>query len=261
MGVVGGVDNCKTIKARLENEIGFIQIYRPEANNAINDVLIQECSQAIAQFESSAKIIVLEGLPEVFCFGADFKEIQENVDAGTVEQNPGPLYDLWLKLASGSYITIAHVRGKANAGGIGFVSACDLVLCEEKSTFSLSELLFGLMPACVMPFLMRRMSVAKVNRMTLMTQPISAAQAMDWGLVDDCAENSQNLLRKYLLRLRRLSKSGISDYKSYLHKLDNSLVESKPKALAANIEIFSNQDNLDKIVRYVKTGKFPWEGD
>jgi polyketide biosynthesis enoyl-CoA hydratase PksH len=123
----------------------------------------------------------------------------------------------------------------------------------------LSELLFGLMPACVFPFLVRRMGFAKAHYLTLMTEPISAACAQEWGLVDDCSADSQNLLRRKLLRLRRLSKTGVQRYKRYVHALDNGLAASKPKALAANIEVFSDQQNLQKIARYVTTGQFPWE--
>jgi hypothetical protein len=91
-------------------------------------------------------------MPEVFCFGADFKEIQKNFENKNQpgQQDPEPLYNLWLQLALGPFITIAHVQGKTNAGGVGFVAACDVVLCDEKAVFSLSELLFGLMPACVL---------------------------------------------------------------------------------------------------------------
>ena len=263
MDILNETKTYKTIQVRFEEDICFIQIYRPEANNTINDCLIEEFTEALAECEDSAKIVVLEGLPEVFCFGADFKEIQKSFDTKEQhqEQNPEPLYNLWLQLASGPYITIAHVRGKANAGGVGFVAACDIVLCEEKTVFSLSELLFGLMPACVLPFLIRKIGFSKANYLTLMTQPISAKQAKEWGLVDEYEEKSENLLRKHLLRLRRLPKSGISRYKRYMNNLDDALVIARPKALEANIEVFSDQKNLEKIARFITTGKFPWEGE
>ena len=95
-------------------------------------------------------------------------------------------------------MSIAHVRGKANAGGIGFVAACDIVLADSAAVFSLSELLFGLMPACVLPFLVRRIGFAKANAMTLSTQPVGVQVAREWGLVDAFEENSDNLLRKHL---------------------------------------------------------------
>lgn len=253
----------ETIQVRLEEDICFIRIHRPQANNTINDLLIAEFSEALDRCEESAKIVVLEGLPEVFCFGADFQEIQRSLefDGRHQEQNPEPLFDLWRQLSSGPFVTVAHVRGKTNAGGIGFVAACDVVLCEENAIFSLSELIFGVMPACVLPFLIRRMGFAKANYMTLMTQPISAKQAWQWGLVDAVDQNSDNLLRKHLLRLRRLSKTGIARYKRYMTALNDSIAASKIRALEANMEVFSDRDNIEKIARFVQTGKFPWEGD
>jgi polyketide biosynthesis enoyl-CoA hydratase PksH len=261
MDIISNAASYETIKTRFEGDICFIQIDRPEVKNAINNRLIEEFTNALDHCEELAKIVVVEGSPEMFCFGADFKGIQQSLENGTLhqEQNPELMYNLWLKLSSGPYITIAHVRGKANAGGMGFVSACDIVLCEEKAVFSLSELLFGLMPACVLPFLIRRIGFSKAHYMTLMTQPISAKEAYDWGLVDAYDENSKNLLRKHLLRLRLLSKEGIASYKSYLNKLNDFPDTSKSHALAANIEVFSDESNLNKIARFVKTGQFPWE--
>lgn len=262
MGIVSDLRTFDTLKVRFQEDICFIQFYRPDANNTINDRLIEECIQVLDQHGKEIKIVVLEGLPEVFCFGADFKEIQRGLASRQSGPpfDPEPMYDLWLRLATGPYISIAHVQGQANAGGIGFVAACDIVVCEEKATFGLSELLFGLMPACVLPFLVRRMGFAKANYMTLMTEPISAKCAHEWGLVDEYAADSQNLLRKKLLRLRRLSRTGIQRYKRYMNSLDSSLAASKIKALEANVEVFSDEDNLQKIARYVTTGQFPWEG-
>lgn len=255
MGILSDAGGYDTLKVRLQDDICFIQIHRPEANNTINDTLVGEFSRVLAACEREVKIVVIEGLPEVFCFGADFKA------QSSEPPNPEPMYKVWLQLAFGPFITIAHVRGQANAGGIGFVAACDIVLCEDEASFSLSELLFGLMPACVLPFLIRRIGAAKANYMTLTTEAVTAKTAHEWGLVDDVAEDSSNLLRKKLLRLRRLSKPGVARYKRYMDSIDGGLRASMAPALAANIEVFSDQDNLAKIARYVKTGQFPWEGD
>lgn len=257
--------NYQTLKLKIQQDICFIQINRPEANNTINEQMIEEFSEVLSICEESMKVVVLEGLPEVFCFGADFQGISDEQASSTSEknpqQNPEPLYQIWLRLAMGSFVSVAHVRGKANAGGVGFVAACDIVLSEEAAVFSLSELLFGLMPACVLPFLIRRTGFSKANYMTMMTQPVSAKQALEWGLVDACEVNSSNLLRKHLLRLRRLSKSGVSRYKKYMNSLDDSLIVAKSKALKGNQDVFSDPHNLKMISRYVETGKFPWEGD
>lgn len=249
----------QAIKVKFQDTICFIQLNNINNNNSINDCMISELHQVLSICEESANIVVLEGLPEVFCMGADFGEINAKREHGQKDSSPEPLYDLWMKLAQGPYITISHVKGKANAGGIGFVAASDIVLADQAAEFSLSEMLFGLLPACVMPFLIRKIGFQKASYLTLMTQPIGVLQAQGWGLVDACDANSEVLLRKHLLRLRRLSKTAIIRHKSYMNKLDTTLIKSKQLALQANLEVFTDSENLERIYRYVEKGLFPWE--
>ncbi len=250
----------QSIKVRFEEQVCFIQLYRPEANNTINDSLLMECTEVLNRCEKEASVVVLEGLPEVFCFGADFKGMSDNLNDDNYQgSSPEPLYDLWMKFATGPYVTVAHVRGKANAGGMGFVAACDIVLADHTATFSLSELLFGLLPACVMPFLIRKIGFQKAQYLTLMTSPIKVQQALEYGLVDAVGEKSSDLLRRYLLRLKKLPKAGIEHHKRYMLQLDDCLVKAKPFALRANEEVFSNTHNLESIRLFVEEGKFPWE--
>jgi polyketide biosynthesis enoyl-CoA hydratase PksH len=250
----------ETIKVQFQESICFLQIDRPQANNTISSQLVAECNEVLSLCEDSATVVVLSGSPEVFCFGADFKAM---VDASTSsheqDAGPGPLYDLWLRLATGPYVTVSHVRGKANAGGVGFVAASDIVLADESAQFSLSELLFGLYPACVLPFLIRRMGFQKAHYLTLMTRPISAKQACEWGLVDAYEPLSEALLRRHLQRLQRLSKVAVRRYKTYMSHISVPLHDLKSPAVAANRVVFSDTGNLQAIARYVEQGVFPWE--
>jgi polyketide biosynthesis enoyl-CoA hydratase PksH len=133
------------------------------------------------------------------------------------------------------------------------------VLADETAQFSLSELLFGLYPACVLPFLIRRVGFQKAHYLTLMTQPIPVKQAFEWGLVDAWEPASETLLRRHLQRLRRLTKPAIQNYKAYMGRINVPLLDLKPAAVAANREIFSDAGNLQAITRYVEQGLFPWE--
>lgn len=250
----------ETIKVEFQESICFLQIDRPQADNTISSRLVAECNDVLSVCEESATVIVLSGSAEVFCSGADFKAIAgASKKAYEQDDGPGPLYDLWLRLATGPYVTISHVRGKTNAGGVGFVAASDVVLADETAQFSLSELLFGLYPACVLPFLIRRVGFQKAHYLTLMTQPISARQACEWGLVDECEPLSEALLRRRLHRLRRLSKIAVRRYKAYMSRISAPLQDLKSLAVAANREVFSDADNLRAIARYVEQGVFPWE--
>jgi len=257
---MSAVVSYEAIRVQFRDSICFLQIDRPQADNTINRQLVAECNDALLACEESATVVVLSGSPEVFCFGADFKEIARTTREGLKsDDGPGPLYDLWLRLASGPYVTISHVRGKANAGGLGFIAASDIVLADETAQFSLSELLFGLYPACVLPFLIRRIGFQKAHYLALMTQPISAKQAYEWGLVDAFGPASETLLHRHLQRLRRLSKVAVRRYKTYINRISLPLGDMKSHALAANHEIFSDASNLQAIMRYVERGIFPWE--
>lgn len=249
-----------TIVVESEPPVCTVRFNRPDARNTISDVMVAEISRALAALDERTSIVVLEGSPEVFCFGADFQQIDRAVADGVPgRQNPGPLYDLWLQLATGPFVSVAHVRGQANAGGMGFVAACDIVLADPTAVFSLSELLFGLYPACVLPFLIRRVGFQKAHYLTLMTQPIAVEQAHQWGLVDAFDRNSPDLLRRHLLRLRRLSRPAIARYKQYLASIQPFLATAKDAALEGNRAVFTDPHNLEMISRYVQTGLFPWE--
>ncbi|WP_195571651.1 enoyl-CoA hydratase/isomerase [Paenibacillus sp. 1001270B_150601_E10] len=250
----------ETIRVREQGPVAYLQLNRKEANNSINGRMIDECTAALSRLEPHIQVVVLEGLPEVFCSGADFSQVHEQHERGDASLDVAEdLYTLWERLSSGPYITIAHVKGKVNAGGVGFVAACDIVIAELEAQFSLSEMLFGLFPACVLPFLIRRIGYQRSHYMTMSTQAISGQLAYEWGLVDAVGADSSLLLRKHLPRLTRISKDAILQYKAYLAELQLDLSSMKSKAVRANLMMFSNPQNRERISRYETTGLFPWE--
>ncbi len=249
-------NDYKTIKVRYDHPVCFLQLYRPESKNTINGHLISECHNVLDRYRDSMTILVLEGLPEMFCFGVDFEEVRSHSsEEVSGEWNSESLYNLWLRMANDSFVTISHVQGKVNAGGMGFIAASDIVIADDMAMFSLSELLFGIIPACVLPFLIRRVGFQKANYMTLTTHTVSAKQAYDWGIVDIYGDRSDNLLRKELLRLRGIPKKGISRYRQYISKLYSILQNSKKSALSTNREIFTDPEVKKRVLRFLETGR------
>ena len=246
----------ESMSAEITDGICTVRFTRPQAGNAINAGFIAELSAVVAACEAvdGPSVLVLHGSAEVFCAGGDF---QATAAADAVE-DPAPLYELWQRLATGPFLTIACVRGRVNAGGVGLVAACDMVLAESTASFALSELLFGLFPACVLPFLIRRVGVQKAHYLTLSTQAITAGQALDWGLADAVEDPVEAVLRKHLLRLRRLNKAAIGRYKLHMAGL-SALEAARPAALAANRAMFNDPLIRVGIRRYVDERKFPWE--
>lgn len=260
ISMLGTRNQYECLKIVINGNLCRVQMYRPGAHNAINSCMLHELYEVFGLLENSlVSVVVLEGLPDVFCFGADFKELSaKQSDDMAFSKDPEYLFRLWKRIVESPMLTIAHVRGKTNAGGVGFVAACDIVLADDKAVFSLSEMLFGLIPACVMPFLIRKVGVQKAKYLTLTTQSIDVKTAKDWGLVDDYAESSEWLVNRQLIRLRRLDKKAITRFKRFMSKLAPELETAEPIAVATNREVFSDAQNLAAIERYVKEGLFPW---
>lgn len=249
-----------TLRVRVDGTVGWVQLHRPDALNAINTQLVTECAETLRRLEPIVTVVVLEGLPDVFCSGADFHEVVAQHRAHTRQAvDAGPLYDLWLALGESEFVSVAHVRGRATAGGVGFVAACDIVLAERTAQFSLSELLFGTPPACVMPFLVRRIGLQRARYMALSTRTVDAQEAREWGLVDACEPASSPLLQRHLARLARVSKPAVRRFKAYAGDFDTRPRELRARALAANREAFSDPENLAVWRRFTEQGLYPWE--
>ncbi|MDJ1179180.1 enoyl-CoA hydratase/isomerase [Roseofilum sp. BLCC_M91] len=250
----------QTLKISDQGVVQRIQIYRPEANNSINSQLTIELLSALqaAEAEEVVKVIILEGLPDVFCTGMDFGEV-----ATAQELDPkgryNAYYDILKQMSQSSKVILSVVRGKVQAGGVGLVAASDLVIADETATFVLSELLFGLLPACVLPFLIRRVGFQKAYRLALTTQTISASEAEKWGLIDEYGSSTNQLISKYIRRLKYLPSSGVKELKNYISQL--WIVQAETQDLAVN-EIFrliTEPTVQEKIKRFQQEGLFPWQ--
>lgn len=251
----------RTVRVRLDPPVCHLTLYRPDANNAINGEMIDECVRVVAACERDCTVLIIEGLPDVFCVGADFQAVRDQArSGGAVDSDAAArLYALWSAIASGAFVSVAHVRGQANAGGVGFAAACDIVLADSNAWFSLSEMLFGIYPACVLPFLIRRIGVQRANYMTLSTQPVQSDLACQWGLVDAHHANSEVLVHRHLSRLKRLSKESLRHYKHYLQRIADDPADVAATAVASNRAMHTLPGVVEGIAKFVETGRLPWE--
>lgn len=243
-----------TIKVNNKKDICEIQINHPEVNNAINTKMIREFNVVLDAFENQVSIVIIKGLQDYFCTGADF-----NSDSNEERHQPQLLYQLWNRIAVGPFVSIAHVRGRVSAGGMGFIAASDVVIADSTATFCSSEMLFGLFPAMVMPFLIRKIGFQKANYMTLTTKTISVERAIEWGLVDAFDQNSEKLVQQHLVRINKIPKSSIIQYKMYMSKIYPIIEESRVQAVEANLDMFDDCENKKRIQRFSQEGILPWE--
>ena len=109
--------------------------------------------------------------------------------------------------------TLCVVEGPVSGGGVGLVAACDLVIASSAATFVLPELLFGLIPAVVLPVLAERVGPARARWLALSGETLDLDAALRVGLVDERSEDVVLTLAARLKRLLRASPAAVARLK------------------------------------------------
>jgi polyketide biosynthesis enoyl-CoA hydratase PksH len=240
----------------------IVTISRPHRGNSINSTLIHELGSALdlAERLPECRTVVIEGAPGLFCTGLDFQEAATNSEVETTETVRISEYMLLLKrFTLSSKVIVCRLDGKVIAGGVGLVAASDIVLSTERTELSLSEALWGLLPCCVIPFLIRRVGFQKAYLMTLTTKPISAREAHAIHLVDELTDHLDEALRKLTLRLNLLDDKIIVDMKRYFQKMGGITPEIEQAATTEFARLAAQPHVHQNIANYVTRGVFPWE--
>ncbi len=135
--------------------------------------------------DPSVKVVVLSGAGKGFCAGHDLKEMRQH--AGD-ERWQRKLFDdcgrMMVALTRLPQPVIARVHGIATAAGCQLVSMCDLAVAAESATFALPGVNIGVF--CSSPAVGVARNVGRKRSMELLLtgQPIDAATALAWGLVN-----------------------------------------------------------------------------
>jgi polyketide biosynthesis enoyl-CoA hydratase PksH len=190
-----------------------LTISRPAERNAINRELLAALSSAFAQAEADpgVRIIVIQGQPEVFCTGTDFSG-----DPAPVEESARLYYRTLRAFTASSKVVVSLVEGEAQAGGMGLIAASDHVICSAAATFRLPEILLGLVPACVLPFLVRRIGFHRAYHLALTARKLDAAQAVEYGIADDAPADPRDALRRFALSVDHIPAPAVAELKRYM---------------------------------------------
>jgi crotonobetainyl-CoA hydratase len=179
----------QTVPAALAERRGnvlVITINRPKARNAVNGAVSTAVGDALEQARNDDEVraVVITGAGDKsFCAGADLKAISRR------ENLYHPDHGEW---GFAGYVhhfidkpTIAAVNGTALGGGTELALASDLVVACQSATFGLPEVKVGLFAAAGGVFRIVHQLPRKIAlEMVLTGEPISAAEAAKWGLIN-----------------------------------------------------------------------------
>ncbi|MGZ6281233.1 MAG: enoyl-CoA hydratase-related protein, partial [Ktedonobacteraceae bacterium] len=180
----------KEIEVIRNGSVTIISINRPHVRNAIDKLTAQALRAAWLDFEvdENARVGILTGGDNVFCAGADLR----NVDglAADIDGEFGPLGFTRLFV---SKPTIAAVAGFCVAGGLEIACWCDLRIADESAVFGCFERRFGVpLVDGGTQRLPRIIGLGRALEMILTGKPISAREALASGLVNEVVAPGQS---------------------------------------------------------------------
>jgi methylglutaconyl-CoA hydratase len=219
----------ETILYSAENKIARVILNRPEVHNAFNEVMIAELTEAFKKIseDDEVRVVVLTGNGKSFSAGADLNWMKKMINF-SYEQN----LDDSLKLAELFYLmyslpkpVIARVNGAAIGGGTGLVAVCDIAIASEKAKFSLSEVKLGLVPACISPYVIRKVGEGRCREFFLTGERLTAKRASELGLVNQVVSPEE-------------LDEAVQEKAAHL-------VSSGPRALAMCKELLKNVPGMD----------------
>ncbi|TKJ40711.1 hypothetical protein CEE37_07030 [candidate division LCP-89 bacterium B3_LCP] len=254
------------VLSRIENQVGYISLNRPEAYNAFNLDLANQFLRVLEEFDGddNVRVIVLKGEGKVFSAGGDIREmlgyVQDGTDRAAYFRAPLAAFGkMVMALRRSPKPTIAAVHGAVAGFAFNLVLGCDMILAEEKTRFSQAFIRVGLSPdGGGTWFLPRLVGYARACELAMLPTEIDAAKALDWGLINwTVPEDSfEEKLGEITAALVNSPKEAIRRTKSLLNSsYDHSLEEHIEIERLAQVENAAHDDFEEGLTAFVEKRK------
>lgn len=226
------------------NGVATIEINRPDKRNAFDESVIVELTQAFAEVSESTqtRIVILRGAGPVFCAGGDIHWMRQ-VAEGNFEQRHATA-ELIIKLMYTVYTcpfpTIAAVQGAAFGGGVGLLACCDFVHATKNFKWATNRGALGVIPACIVPFIIERIGRVKTNQLLLRAQAMTADQGLTIGMIDEVHDDAQamdlriNDFQNELLQVSPEVQRGTKEFIRAMHSIELASRSSLAATTMAN---------------------------
>ena len=187
----------QTILCEIRDGVATVTLDNPPLN-----LVTLELTRALSQMlddlarDQAVRILVLTGAGDrAFCAGSDISEFPSMMGAGqVVPKKLARENEVYSKVDDFPKPTIAAVSGLAFGGGLELAVCCELIVVEEHAKLCLPEIKLGVFPGSGGTVrVTRRIGEGRAKEMMYFGDPIDAATALAWGLVNRVVPRGQSL--------------------------------------------------------------------
>ena len=255
-----------TIELELKEEVGTIWLNRPKIHNAFNEVMIAELIEMFEEINDreDIRIVVLRGRGKSFCAGADLNWMR-NVAKYSYEDNYKESLNLSLcfyNIYTCSKPTIAIVHGAAIGGANGLLAACDFAYTDDHTTFSLSEVKIGIVPACISPYVTKRVGEYGSKELMLTGKRFKGPEAEHHKLVNKSlpTDKIDAHLEEMIALLKTSGPKAMTHCKNLLYDISNKLnlqeaIDYTAKMIA---DIRASEEGQEGMAAFLEKRKPNW---
>jgi 2-(1,2-epoxy-1,2-dihydrophenyl)acetyl-CoA isomerase len=181
--------------AKIENNVGYLIMNRPEARNAMSSEMNGALQEKIAEFELDEEVrcVVLTGAGNAFCAGGDVKGMnaknkgdseKDTIDKAIHRQRDnqrgtsGKLYKM-------PKPTIASLPGAAAGAGLSYALSCDLRIMSSTAFMTTAFAKVGFSGDYGGTYFMSQLiGSAKARELYFLSDRVSAEEALSLGLTN-----------------------------------------------------------------------------
>jgi enoyl-CoA hydratase/carnithine racemase len=247
--------------AKVDGPRTTITLDRAERRNALSLDLMRELLAELDQLSDDCAVVVIDARGPAFSAGHDLAEMVARDDA-FYDELFTVCTNLMLRLHELPQPVIAKVQGIATAAGCQLVAACDLAVAVDTATFATPGVRIGLFCSTPMVPLTRAIGRKRALQMLLTGEPINAATALDWGLVnqvvsarelDAAVDELVNQIVRFSPRVIGLGKRAFYDQ---VERAERDAYEHVQPVMAANA---ANADAQEGIAAFLEKRQPIWD--
>src|SRR6478609_7766807 len=175
------------VLATVKNGVTTLTLNRPQRFNPLSSQMIAAIQAELVAIanDPSVRVVILAAEGKGFCAGHDLKEMRAHAGDKSWQQG---LFDacsrMMIALTEIPQPVIVRVHGIATAAGCQLVSMCDLAVAAESATFAMPGVNIGVFCSTPAVGVVRNIGRKRAMEMLLTGEPIDAATALSWGLVN-----------------------------------------------------------------------------